>query len=223
MSKSKTRPKPSKRQLQIAAQRAAEQQRRRRLVIGSVATGIVVAVVVVVIIVVIATRPSAEVDFNGVALAEFDPNVAADAAVGTKAPLFVTKDLDDARVVVGGGGGPADTAKMIVFLGDDCASCRSDIETAAAWLEGNELPELVEIVVVSSGFAESAADYEELGWTSPVLLDDGVETTADLFGVTETPLWVVLDNNNFVATRRLGPLTPGDFEALVDLTSTAFI
>ena len=179
--------------------------------------------VVIGVIVYAVTRPSAEVEFNGVELAEYDSSFGVDPAVGTKAPLFVTEDLDGRRVVTGGGAGPADTAKIFVFLDGGCDACAADLTTTAAWLETNVLPPLVEFIAVSSGFGDSAEDYTELGWTLPVLVDDGVDTAADLFGAKEGPLWVVLDNNNFVVTRTLGPISPDELQALVDVAATAFI
>lgn len=222
----KTKPRPplrSRRQRELEAQRQAARERKRRLTMIAGVAGALAVAALVVLIVIIATRPGAEVDFNGVALAEFDASAGRDAAVATKAPLFVTEDIEGARVVTGGGAGPADTAKIFVFLGGDCNECGSDLGTAAAWLEDNELPELVEIITVSSGYSDSVEGYEEVGWTLPVLLDDGVDTTAELFGITETPMWVVLNNNNFVVTRQVGPLSIGEFQALVDLAETAFI
>ena len=104
----------------LRVQQRAESSRRR--LIAAVGAGLVVATFVIIAIV--ATNGSddgegAGAAFNGVALAPFAAG-ADDTAVGQKAPLFVTEDVNGTRVVTVGGGGPNDTAKVIAFVAHWC-------------------------------------------------------------------------------------------------------
>lgn len=164
------------------------------------------------------------ISFNGVGL----PALAAgaDPAVGLKAPLFVTTDLATGeRVVVGGGGGPNDTAKVILFAAHWCPVCQEEIPVVADWLNTNDLPDGVELVAVSTFPDSSRANHPPsdwfagVDWPYPVMVDDANGSILAMFGMTRVPSWVVIDNQNFVISRVTGALGADGVDALVQLAA----
>ena len=164
------------------------------------------------------------ISFNGVALPGLVDG--ADPAVGMKAPLFVTTDLvTGEQVVVGGGGGPNDTAKVILFAAHWCPLCQQEIPFVADWLNQNALPEGVELVAVSAFPDPNRANYPPADWFTgvdwpyPVVADDGNGSIMTMYGMSRVPGWVVLDNQNFVLTRLTGGLDSAGLDALVNLAA----
>ena len=202
--------------------------RRRYGIIGLV-VGLIVAAAVIALV---ATgggdsdnTNEPEIAFNGTDLPPLAAG-AADPAIGLKAPLFVTDDLVGNRVVTGGGGGPNDTAKVVIFVAHWCPTCQREVPRLAQWLGANDIPEGVEIVTVST-FADPARDnhppeawFASVEWPLPVLVDSGSGDIANSFGMGSVPAWVVLDNQNFVLARTVGALTDADFDGLVRLAAT---
>lgn len=165
------------------------------------------------------------ISFNGVGLAALTDGP--DPAVGQKAPIFVTNDLATGeRVVVGGGGGPNDTAKIILFAAHWCPACQQEIPIVADWLNTNELQDGVEVVAVST-FPDATrvnhppADwFAGVDWPYPVMADDADGSILAMFGMTRVPSWVVVDDQNVVITRVSGALDAAGLEALVGLAAT---
>ena len=171
------------------------------------------------------TAGGPEQAFNGPKLAPFAAG-GADQAIGQKAPLFVTDNLQGERVNTGGGGGPNDTAKIVVFAAHWCPVCREEIPEVAAWLADNELPPGVEVVTVST-FPDPTRDnhppdawFAAMGWPTQVLVDTGDGAIAAGFGMSSVPSWVVLDNYNFVLGRAAGAIGTDGFADLVALAAT---
>ena len=171
-----------------------------------------------------AADDTTDISFNGVQLPPFE-TPANDPAVGMKAPLFVTTDLTGEQHVVGGGGGPADTAKVILFAAHWCPTCQAEIPEVADYLNTTDLPEGVEFVTVST-FPNPSRDnyppdawFDSVDWPYPVMVDSGPGEIAQMFGMGGVPGWVVLDNQNFVLTRLTGGLDSAGLDALVNLTS----
>lgn len=164
------------------------------------------------------------ISFNGVGLPALADGP--DPAVGVKAPLFVTTDLATGeRVVVGGGGGPNDTAKVILFAAHWCPVCQEEIPIVADWLKANGLPDGVEVVAVST-FPDATRDnhppadwFAASGWPYPVMVDDANGSILAMFGMTRVPSWVVIDDQNFVTARVAGALDSAGLEALVGLAA----
>ncbi|MEM7285963.1 MAG: TlpA disulfide reductase family protein [Actinomycetota bacterium] len=169
---------------------------------------------------------AAGISFNGVAL----PTLAdgTDPAIGLKAPIFVTTDLATGdRVVVGGGGGPNDTAKVVLFAAHWCPLCQEEIPVVADWLRSNSLPDGVEVVAVSTFPDAGRANHPPAdwfagaGWPYPVMADDESGAILGMFGMSRVPSWVVLDDRNVVVTRVSGALDAAGLEALVALAGTS--
>lgn len=219
----------SKSRVQLQHERDAKvSTRRRQLAIGVLVVG---AALTALLIVLISSNGDdtggnePDLAFNGVNLPAFTGN-GPDPAVGLKAPLFVTEDLEGNRVVTGGGGGPNDTAKVVIFVAHWCPTCQREVPRLAQWFATQDLPDGVEIVTVST-FPDPNRDnyppsewFASVGWPTPVLRDSGDGKIAASFGMSSVPGWVVLDDTNFVLARASGGLTDDDFSALVDLAST---
>ncbi len=165
-----------------------------------------------------------EVALNGEFLPVL-PDAGHDPAVGTKAPIFVTTDFDDERVVTGSGGGPNDTAKIIAFVAHWCPTCQAEVPRVVDWLNDNELPERVEVIAVST-FEDASRDnhppsdwFDDVEWPATALEDSSDSDIAAAFGMTRVPGWVVLDDFNQVLTRTTGALDTAALEALVELAA----
>ncbi len=207
-------------------QQAAASRTRLFAGLGALA----VLIVAIVVIAVVATGgddsddTAGEISFNGTALPAYDDGP--DQAVGLKAPIFVTSDLATGeRTVVGGGGGPNDKAKIILFAAHWCPNCQRELPEVAAWLDEQGLPDDVEIVAVST-FPDPQRDnyppadwFASVDWPYPVMTDDSSGSIATMYGMGAVPAWVVLDNQNFVLARTTGVLGDAGLEQLVDLAA----
>lgn len=168
-------------------------------------------------------RPD-DLAFNGVELPAF-VNGVDDPAIGAKAPLFITEYLDGDYAFVGGGGGPNDSAKLIMFVAHWCATCQAEVPALVAWVSENDLPEGVEIVLVST-FADAQREnyppsvwFEQAGWVAPVAVDSSNGEIAEQFGMSSVPSWVVLTNLNFVLDRGVGPVSTDQLDDLIALAA----
>lgn len=191
-----------------------------RLVVGGAL--LLFAVVVVVALIASGDDDSADDGFemNGEPL----PTLVAgepDVAIGLKAPLVVSEDLDGDRVVMGGGGGPNDTAKLVVFVAHWCPTCQAEVPELAERLAETPLPEGVEVIAVST-FEDASRDnhppsdwFASVDWPASVLVDTDNADIAAAFGVSSVPGWVVLDNRNTVVTRAVGGLDITQIDALI--------
>ncbi len=200
-----------------------------RLATGLVGLGAVVVLAIVIAIFVAGGGDdgddgAAGISFNGSALPTLGNG--ADQAVGLKAPVFVTTDLATGeQVVVGGGGGPNDTGKVILFAAHWCPTCQREIPEVADYLNAVDLPDGVEFVTVST-FPDPNADnyppdawFAEVDWPYPVMADDQAGSIASMFGMTSVPGWVVLDDQNFVVGRTTGTMGGNGVAQLIALAA----
>lgn len=199
-----------------------------RLATGLVGLGAVVVLAIVIAIFVAGggddDEPAAGISFNGTALPAYGDGV--DQAIGLKAPIFVTADLATGdQTVVGGGGGPNDTAKIILFAAHWCPTCQREIPEVADYLNATELPDGVEFVAVSTFPDSTAGNYppedwfDEVDWPYPVMADDSAGSIAQMYGMSGVPGWVVLDNQNFVLARASGAIGGDGVAQLVALAA----
>ena len=225
MSNRVKRAQPS-RAAQRRQQAATVQSAQRWGTVAAIAAAVVILVVIGLFV--FGGGDDAETDegisFNGTPLPALADGP--DPAVGMKAPLFVTTDLvTGERVVVGGGGGPNDTAKVILFAAHWCPTCQAEIPFVADWLSSNPLPDGVEVVAVST-FPDATRDnyppadwFTGVDWPYPVMADDAAGSIMTMFGMSRVPSWVVIDDQNFVTVRVTGALDEAGLEALVGLAA----
>ncbi len=170
------------------------------------------------------TNDSAQV--SGTVLPTFVDS-SSDSAIGMQAPSFTTTDFDGFSREVFGAGGTADTAKIIGFFAHWCPHCQAEVPVVSDWLAGNTLPDGVEVIAVSTfvnsgrGNYPPSAWFEDVAWSSPVLLDSGSDTIGNSFGISSVPYWVVLDNNNTVLYRQAGSIGVDAFVGLVEMAATS--
>ena len=214
----------------IASQRANKKRGRTGIAAAVVGAVAVVAAVVIAIVVLSGDdhfRPDG-LAFNGTALPTYVAGVE-DPAIGESAPLFTTEDLDGEFAIVGGGGGPKDTAKLVVFVAHWCSVCQAEVPEISKWAAENDLPEGVEIVMVSTfqdsdrGNYPPSAWFDAAGWEWPVAVDSGDGEIEAWFGMPSVPSWVVLTDHNFVVQRGTGPIPPDQLDQLITLAATSDI
>ncbi len=150
-----------------------------------------------------------------------------DPAIGLQAPSFTTIDFDGFSREVFGAGGASDTAKVIGFFAHWCPHCQAEVPAVSDWLAGNTLSDGVEVIAVSTlvnsgrGNYPPSAWFEDVAWSSPVLLDSDTDTIGNAFGLSSVPYWVVLDENNTVLHRQAGSIGVDAFVDLVDMAAAS--
>jgi thiol-disulfide isomerase/thioredoxin len=199
------------------------------MIVAVISAAIVIAALVAAIVVLTgdsADRPD-DLAFNGTALPAYVGGET-DPAIGAKAPLFTTEYLDGSYAFVGGGGGPNDTAKLVVFVAHWCPVCQAELPEISDWVARNGLPDGVEIVMVST-FQDPDRDnhppadwFDDVGWEAPVAIDsqDG-EIITTWFGMPSVPSWVLLTDLNFVLGRGTGPIPPEQLDGLITLAASS--
>lgn len=97
-------------------------------------------------------------------------------------------------------------ARMIVFLAHWCPACNAEVPVVTDWLDGEQLPDGVEVRAVATSIDPTRPNYppdtwlDERDWPVPTLVDtDG--TIAEAYGVTSFPTWVFVDASGTVVAR----------------------
>ena len=118
---------------------------------------------------------------------------------------------------------PGPEPTVIVFLAHWCPACQNEIAELTHWLdEGNRLPEGVEFFGISTLVNSERDNYppsrwlRDEGWPFPVLLDDADSTLSDVFRLSGTPFWVIINENGTLASRGSGQILPDDLAGLFD-------
>lgn len=192
---------------------------------------VVVSVVIGVMIVVTGnasspptTETSDAVKVFGDKLPTFS-DVGDDPAIGATAPGFITTDFEGQLHEVVGNGGPGDTAKVLGIFAHWCPHCQREVPIVSKWLAGNQLPDGVEVIAVSSLVNSSRGNYppsswfSSVNWPGPVLVDSSDNAIADAFGLSTIPYWVVLSPDNTVLDRQSGEIGADAFAGLVDMAA----
>jgi cytochrome c biogenesis protein CcmG, thiol:disulfide interchange protein DsbE len=184
--------------------------------------GIVVAVIVVAFgAAIIASRgddadsaQTGDVEVSGAALPAL-PEGGDDPAMGLLAPNVSGTDFDGSAVAIDPGDG---AAKLVVFLAHWCPHCQAEVPVIAPYLAGDEKPEGLEVVAVSTAVSDARDNYppqewlEREGWPSPVIRDDGDNSAANAYGLTAYPYYVVIDEEGAVVGRDSGEMAIEDFD-----------
>lgn len=160
---------------------------------------------------------AAEVDVEGEPLPAFeDPN--ADEAIGVPAPALHGTGLDGQAMTID----PADgTPRVIVFVAHWCPVCQDVISSLQQARDNGALHEEVELVAVSTGVREDAANFPPgewfaaQGWTVPTLIDNEQRHAAGAYGLQAYPYWVFTRPNGDVVGRLSGDLALEDLQQLM--------
>lgn len=127
-----------------------------------------------------------------------------DKALGMKAPeIFGATSLRDGSFV----SLDSDKAHIFIFVAHWCPRCQDELPEYKLWLEENELPDDIEVIVVSSGVDENRANYppsawfSEVDWPTTVIADDEHNTLMSAFGLPGIPTIVAVDSDGIVTAR----------------------
>lgn len=144
---------------------------------------------------------------------EADP--ATDPAVGTVPPVIEGQTFDGSEVTIDPGDG---TPKVVVFAAHWCPHCQEEIPLIQEWIDDGNLPEGVEVQLVSTAARSGQPEYppsrwlDSVGWSGPVLLDDPDQTASQSWGLTGFPYMVFLDADGEVVQRASGELPIDRFD-----------
>jgi thiol-disulfide isomerase/thioredoxin len=205
---------------------------------GIYVIGAVVALVVVIGIVALvmtsesgddaatdAVQEQAPVTVTGEPLPEYpaeaglvaDP--ATDPAVGMAAPSMEGQSFDGTPVSVDPGNG---APQVLVFAAHWCPICQEEIPKLQEWIDAGNLPDDVEVTLISTGVSADRPNYPpsdwlaEVGWSEQILLDNPDQTAGQSFGLTGYPYMVFVDADGTVVQRASGALPVEQFGAFVD-------
>lgn len=144
-----------------------------------------------------------------------------DPSIGATAPTVTGTDWNGNEYTIG----PDGRAKILVFLAHWCPHCQREVPLIQSWLESGAVPEDVDLystTVLTNRLRDSSTwppqDWlEGEGWTVPVIRDDQDGTVAFAYGLTGTPMYVVLDGENRNVGRISGEIGLQGLNALAAL------
>jgi len=140
---------------------------------------------------------------------------------GGTAPTFSLSGLNVAsRVGTPGIGGGDGKPVVVLFMGDWCAICHSEIPPLAAKIRAlqsshSALGRLAVIGVDSEDSLSDALSFiKSSGVTFPVGDDNTAHVMNGLYGFEGDPYAVFIEGNGHIMTIHPGPLSPSQFETL---------
>jgi cytochrome c biogenesis protein CcmG, thiol:disulfide interchange protein DsbE len=146
-----------------------------------------------------------------------------DVSVGLTAPTVEGADWEGNPVTIE----PDGTPKIVIFLAHWCPHCQAEVPIIQEWINDGNLPDTVEIVSVATGTDRLRPNWppqdwlEEEGWTPPVIMDDEITTVAVNYGMSSTPMFVVLDGDNNNLGRISGQLPTDALDQLVQIAEAS--
>lgn len=144
-----------------------------------------------------------------------------DPVIGAKAPSVTGTSFDGSEVVISDDG----RAKVVYFVAHWCPHCQDEVTAIARAINAGELPDNVDVYLVSTGIRDGAPNYppsewiKGASWPAPVLRDDPGSTLALAYGLGGFPYAVYLDSSHSVVARSQGELAASDTLALWELAS----
>jgi thiol-disulfide isomerase/thioredoxin len=151
------------------------------------------------------TRP---VTVDGDALPGFSSQpISDDDAVGTVAPTVTGQSFDGAATAIADDGRP----KAVAFLAHWCGHCRAEVPRLAAWLDDNDVPDGMDLVLVPTATSSAQPNYPPSDWLIdaglgdlPIVVDSDSSEVHAAFGSGGFPYWVFLDAEHRVVARMSG-------------------
>jgi cytochrome c biogenesis protein CcmG, thiol:disulfide interchange protein DsbE len=149
---------------------------------------------------------TADVTVTGDALPDMttDP----EGAVGMAAPELEGTDLDGEPISITNDGQP----KVIGFFAHWCPHCQNEVPVIVDWQEAGNQPDDVDFYGVSTNVTPARGNYppsdwfDEEGWTTPTMKDDGASSAYVAFGAGGFPYWVAVGADGNVVARTSGEL-----------------
>lgn len=204
---------------------------------GLIVLGVVVAVVVLAGIVALvmtsegdkgteidAVQEQAAVTVKGESLPDYpadggtaaDP--ATDPAVGMTPPTLTGQSFDGSAGTIEPGTAPM----VVVFAAHWCPHCQKEVPAIQEWIDDGNLPDGVQVNLVSTGVDAEGTNYppsgwlSDVGWSEQILLDNPDSTAAGAWGLTGYPYMVFVDADGKVVQRASGELPIDQFGDFVD-------
>jgi cytochrome c biogenesis protein CcmG/thiol:disulfide interchange protein DsbE len=145
-----------------------------------------------------------------------------DPAAGRPMPTLAGTGLDGRPLTIPAAGRPT----LVVFLAHWCPHCQDEVPVIQDWIDDGGLPEGVDLVAVSTAVDDRRPNYppaawlDEVGWTSPVLVD-GDDAAAEAVGLTAFPFFVGVDADGNVVGRGSGELTTDQLSGIASELAAA--
>jgi len=170
------------------------------------------------------------VEFGGVNIPEVDTvslagdvlppvsNSGDDPAIGTLAPEITATSLATGSPITLGPG----RARVIGFFAHWCPHCQAELPEITDWLANTALPPNTEFIAVSTAVDEGNGNYppsawfNEVGFNSPVIVDDERATLLNGMGFGGFPAFVAIDASGVVVDRAGGNIGTEGLAALFD-------
>lgn len=139
-----------------------------------------------------------------------------DIAIGTLAPAITATSLATGQPITLGPG----RARVIGFFAHWCPHCQAELPEVTEWLAANQLPPNTEFIAVSTAVDEGNGNYppsawfNEVGFSSPVLVDDANGTLLNGMGFGGFPAFVAIDATGVVVDRAGGNIGADGLAAL---------
>lgn len=148
-----------------------------------------------------------------------------DPAVGLQAPTVTGSDASGGEHTIGPDGNP----KIVVFLAHWCPHCQREVPLIQSWVDSGGLPDGVDMystTVLTNRLRDSSTwpPHQWLaseGWTIPVLRDSQDGDVALAYGLTGTPMYLVLDGENNNLGRISGEIGVEGLNALANLAASS--
>lgn len=159
-----------------------------------------------------------ETGFAEVIGTPLDLFAAPDTAISVTAPSIVGSTFEGDRVQLGNDG----VARVYAFVAHWCPHCQREVPNLVSWMDGTELPDGVDVVLVSTSVSATADNYppsawlEREGWTGTTVVDSENGDLAVGYGLTAFPFWVAVDANDTVLFRATGEVSEATFRDLLD-------
>jgi thiol-disulfide isomerase/thioredoxin len=159
------------------------------------------------------------VTVTGAPLAPLDPELEADPAVGTTAPVVDGASFDGTPVTIGADG---TDHTMVVVLAHWCPHCNAEIPRLIELQEQGRLPENLRIVGVSTSVASDAPNYPpstwivDKGWPWEVVADSESQQAAVAYGVSGFPFVTMYDPSGVVTARWSGESSVDELAERID-------
>ena len=171
-----------------------------------------------------AVQEQGTVEVSGSALPQYPADAglfadpATDPAVGKTPPTLTGQDFSGGSVTITPGGG---TPMVVIFAAHWCPHCQQEIPLIQKWIDEGNLPDDVQINLVSTGVKADQNNYppsdwlSSVGWTEQILLDNPDQSAAQAYGLTGYPYMVFVDADGRVVQRASGELPIEQFGTFV--------
>jgi len=151
------------------------------------------------------TRP---VEVAGTPLTAFASQpISEDTALGAAAPTVSGQDFTGGTVEIAADGRP----KAIAFVAHWCGHCRAEVPRLADWLDDNDVPDEIDLIIVPTSTSSAQPNYPPSEWLGdagldvlPTVVDSDASEVHVAFGAGGFPYWVLLDADHEVVARMSG-------------------